>query len=68
MGKLLDQILHDELEGMRYYGRSEIKKNDILMLVDSDLGFITEELEEILDDIAENAYNLEVDFTCYYLR
>ena len=68
MGSLLSQILHEELEGMTWRDRSEIKKNDILMLVDSDLGFIREELESILDDIAENEYNLEVDFTCYYVR
>ena len=68
IGNLLSQILHEELEGMTWRSSSEIKKNEILMLVDSDLGFIREELENILDDIAENEYNLEVDFTCYYMR
>ena len=68
IGNLLSQILHEEIESMSWKTSSEIKKNEILMLVDSDLGFIREELEDILDDIAENEYNLEVDFTCYYMR
>ena len=68
MGNLLSQILHDELEGASFRGSHEIKKNEVLMFLDSDLGFIREELEPILDDIAEQEYNLEVDFTCYYVR
>ena len=68
MRNLFSQILHEELEGMTWRGSSELKKNDILMTLDSDLGFIREELEPILDDVAENEYNLEVDFTCYYVR
>ena len=68
MKNLFSQILHEELEGMTWRGSSEIKKSDILMTLDSDLGFIKEELEPIMDDVAENEYNLEVDFTCYYVR
>ena len=68
MRNLLSQILHDELEGTAFRGSQEVKKNEVLMFVDSDLGFIREELEEILDDVAEQEYNLEVDFTCYYVR
>lgn len=64
---LFSQMLHEELEGMKWRGSNEIKKSDILMILDSDLGFIKEELEPILDDVAENDYNLEVDFTCYYV-
>ena len=68
MKNLFSQILHEELEGMTWRGSNEIKKSDILMTLDSDLGFIREDLEPILDDVAENEYNLEVDFTCYYVR
>ena len=68
MKNLFSQILHEELEGMSWRGSNEIKKSDILIALDSDLGFITEELEPILDDVAENEYNLDVDFTCYYVR
>lgn len=68
MRNIFSQILHEEIEGMSWRDNSEIKKSDILMILDSDLGFIKEELEPILDDVAENEYNLEVDFTCYYLR
>ena len=68
MKNLFSQILHEELEGMTWRSSNEIKKSDILMTLDSDLGFIREDLEPILDDIAENEYNLEVDFTCYYVR
>ena len=68
MKNIFSQILHEELEGMTWRGSNEIKKSDILMTLDSDLGFIREDLEPILDDVAENEYNLEVDFTCYYVR
>ena len=68
MKNLFSQILHEELEGMTWRGSKEIKKSDILMTLDSDLGFIREDLEPLLDDVAENEYNLEVDFTCYYVR
>jgi hypothetical protein len=68
MKNLFSQILHEELEGMTWRGSNEIKKSNILMILDSDLGFIKEELEPILDDVAENEYNLEVDFTCFYVR
>lgn len=68
MKNLFSQVLHEELEGMTWRGSNEIKKSDILMTLDSDLGFIREDLEPILDDVAENEYNLEVDFTCYYVR
>ena len=68
MKNIFSQILHEEIEGMTWRDSSEIKKTDILMILDSDLGFIKEDLEPILDDVAENEYNLEVDFTCYYLR
>ena len=68
MKNLFSQILHEELEGMTWRGSSEIKKSDILMMLDSDLGFIKEELEPIMDDVAENEYNLEPDFTCFYVR
>jgi hypothetical protein len=33
-----------------------------------DLGFTTEELEKIMDEVAEDEYKLEVDFTCYDIR
>lgn len=65
---LFSQMLHEELEGMKWRGNNEIKKSDILMILDSDLGFIKEELEPMLDDVAEDDYNLDVDFTCYYVR
>lgn len=68
MKNLFSQMLHEELEGMSWRGSNEIKKSDILMTLDSDLGFIKEELEPIMDDVAENEYNLDVDFTCYYVR
>ena len=68
MKNIFSQLLHEELEGMTWRGNNEIKKSDILMTLDSDLGFIREDLEPILDDVAENEYNLEVDFTCYYVR
>ena len=68
MKNLFSQMLHQELEGASWRGSNEIKKSDVLMTLDSDLGFIKEELEPIMDDVAENEYNLDVDFTCYYVR
>ena len=64
---VMSQYLEDEIDTARYRGNDEIKKNDILMMLVSDLGFIKEELEEFLDDVAENVYKIDVDFTCYYV-
>ena len=68
MKNLMSQYLEENVDSARYSGKSEIKKNDILMCIDSDLGFTYEELEKILDDVSENEYKLELDFTCYYVR
>ena len=68
MSNLVDQILHDELESMSFRGSDEIKKSDILLHIDCALGFTEEELDKIMEDVAENKYNLEPDFTCFYVR
>lgn len=68
MSNLVDQILHDELESMSFRGSSEIKKSDILLHIDCALGFTEQELDKIMEDVAENRYNLEPDFTCFYVR
>ena len=67
MSNILDQILHDELESMSFRGGSEIKKSDILLYIDCYLGFTEQELDKIMEDVAENRYNLEPDFTCFYV-
>ena len=68
MSNLIDQILHDELESMSFRGSSEIKKSDILIYVDCNLGFTEEELDKIMEEVGQNRYNLEPDFTCFYVR
>lgn len=68
MSNLVDQILHDELESMSFRGTDEVKKSDILIHIDCDLGFTEEELDKIMEDVAVNSYNLEPDFTCFYVR
>lgn len=68
MSNLIDHILHDELESMSFRGSSEIKKSDILLHIDCVLGFTEQELDKIMEDVAENRYNLEPDFTCFYVR
>ena len=68
MSNLVDQILHDKLESMSFIGSSEIKKSDILLNIDCNLGFTEQELDKIMEDVAENSYNLEPDFTCFYMR
>ncbi len=68
MSNLIDRILHDELESMSFMGSSEIKKSDILLYIDCYLGFTEQELDKIMEDVAENRYNLEPDFTCFYVR
>ena len=65
---MASQVFHEALEGMTYHGKSSIPKTDIMMFIDSYLGFTADEVEKLLDDVAENEYNLEVDFTCYYIR
>ena len=67
MESVLGQYLEEAIDAAKYRGNREIDKNEVLMMVDSDLGFIREELEVILDDIAEKFYHLDVDFTCYYV-
>lgn len=68
MSNLVAQILHDELESMSFRGKDEVKKSDILLHIDCDLGFNEQELDKIMEDVAENSYNLEPDFTCFYVR
>lgn len=68
MSNLVDQILHDELESMSFRASNEVKKSDILMHIDCSLGFTEQELDKIMDDVGENRYNLEPDFTCFYVR
>lgn len=68
MSNLVDQILHDELESMSFRGKDEIKKSDILTHVDCSLGFTEQELDKIMEDVGEKKYNLEPDFTCFYVR
>lgn len=68
MSNLIDQILHDELESVSFRGSDEVKKSDILMHIECVLGFTEQELDKIMEDVAENKYNLEPDFTCFYVR
>ena len=68
MSNLVDQILHDELELVSLRGRDEVKKSDILLHINCALGFTEQELDKIMEDVAENKYNLEPDFTCFYVR
>lgn len=68
MSNLIDQILHDELESMSRRGSDEIKKSDIIMHVDCNLGFTMDELDKIMEEVGQNRYNLEPDFTCFYVR
>lgn len=68
MSNIIDQILHDEIESMSFRRSSEIKKSDILLHIDCNLGFNEQELDKIMEDVAENRYNLEPDFTCFYVR
>ena len=68
MRSLLSQYLNDEVESAHWKSRKEIKKSDIFLILDSNLGFSPEEVESLLDDIAEHDYNLGVDFTCYYVE
>lgn len=68
MESILSQYLEGAVDSARYRGIREIDKNEVFMMVDSDLGFIREELEVILDDLAEEVYHLGVDFTCYYVE
>ena len=69
MSNFIDQILHDELESISFRDDSnEIKKSDILMHIDCTLGFTEQEIDEIMEDVAVNKYNLEPDFTCFYVR
>ena len=68
MSNLIDQILNDEVESARFRNTDEIKKADILMQVDCNLGFTEAELDKIMEEAGENKYNLNPDFTCFYLR
>ena len=68
ISNLVDQILHDELESMSFRGKDEVKKSDILLHIDCVLGFTEQELDKIMEDVATNSYNLEPDFTCFYVR
>ena len=68
MSNLIDQILHDELESISFGRKDELKKSDILLHINCDLGFTERELDKIMEDVAENKYNLEPDFTCFYVR
>lgn len=68
MSNLIDQILNDEVESARFRNTDEIKKADILMQVDCNLGFTEAELDKIMEEVGENKYNLNPDFTCFYLR
>lgn len=68
MSNLIDQILHEELESMSFRGKDEVKKFDILLDIDCYLGFTEQELDKIMEDVAVNSYNLEPDFTCFYVR
>lgn len=68
MSNVINQILHDKLESISLRGSNEINKYDILMHIDCDLGFTEQELDKIMEDVAVNSYNLEPDFTCFYMR
>lgn len=68
MSNLIDQILHDELESMSFKGKDEVHKLDILSHIDCNLGFTEQEIGKIMEDVAVNKYNLEPDFTCFYVR
>ena len=68
MSNIIDQILHDELESMSFRGKNEVQKLDILLNIDCNLGLTEQELDKIMEDVAENRYNLEPDFTCFYAR
>lgn len=63
----LNQIFHEELEGMTYASSSEFKKSYLTDQLNSWLGFTEGEVEQIADNVAET-YGLEVDFDCYYVR
>ena len=67
MLSIIDQILHDELEKNQFKSNNEIKKSDILMHIDCDLGFTADELDNLMEHVATKSYNLEPDFTCFYL-
>ena len=67
MSKILEESLEKEIVTTKLRGSSEVKKNSIFVDVVSQLGFTEEELENMLDAIAETKFNLEVDFTCYYI-
>lgn len=68
MSNLIDQILNDEVESARFRNTDEIKKADILMQVDCNLGFTEAEIDKIMEEVGENKHNLDPDFTCFYLR
>lgn len=68
MKNLFSQLLKEEIESARWHNTKSIRKTDVLMRTVSDLGFTTEELEKIMDEVAENEYKLEADFTCYDIR
>jgi hypothetical protein len=68
MKNLFSQLLKEEIESARWNNTKSIRKTDVLMRTVSNLGFTPEELEKILDEVAEDEYKLEVDFTCYDIR
>lgn len=68
MKNLFSQLLKEEIESAIWRNTKSIRKTDVLMRTVGNLGFTTEELEKIMDEVAENEYKLEVDFTCYDIR
>lgn len=68
MKNLFSQLLKEEIESARWHNTKSIRKTDVLMRTVGDLGFTPEELEKIMDEVAEDEYKLEVDFTCYDIR
>jgi hypothetical protein len=65
---IICQIIEDKLELAKFSGKSEIKKADISMQIDCNLGYTEEELDQLMEEVAVNCFSLKPDFTCFYLR
>lgn len=67
MTDVYTQLLKECVDNRQYAMSNEIKKSDIFMQVVTDLGLTPEEQDNLLDNIAEKDFGLNVDFTCYYV-
>ena len=68
MLNIIDQILDDKIQSARFRNSDEIKKSDILMHIDCDLGLSSEALDTMMEEVGVNKYGLEPDFTCFYVK